>query len=336
MKATTILRQLFLICILFFLSQNILAVQNRAGEITYQKIGDYKYRITLAIYSYTGSSAGRPEIKINFGDGNSENVTRLSEIYLPNNYKKNNYQIEHQYAGPGTYIISIEEPGRNSGILNIPNSVNRYFSLKSVLQISQNLGENNSPVFETPSFAQVLIDSTFTYNCMASETDGDSLSYKLVKCLGENLQAIENYSFHEASNRFSIDPISGDLIWKKAMYLGLYNVAIEIEEWRNNTKIASVIRDIQFEVVDKLTRINNLSKNEISIYPNPTNKTVRFDVQDNEVKSLQIIDLNGKIMIKKILVNKNETLDISKFPKGMYFILIKTDTKTVYKKLIKK
>ena len=328
-----ILKRLFLISITLLLYQSIFAIQNRAGEITYQKIGEYKYLICLSIY--TGASAGMPEVEINFGDGNSESVTRLSEIYLPNDYKKNYYQIEHQFSGPGTYIISIEEPGRNTGIRNIPNSVNTYFSLKSILQISQTLGGNNSSISETPPFAQVLVNSIFTYRCIATDTDGDSLSYKLVKCLGKNGQAIENYSLPEASSSIEINAVSGELVWEKPQYLALYNIAIEIEEWRQGTKIASTIRDIQFEVVDKLTGIADLSENEITIYPNPTSSIVRFDFAGNEVNWIKIIDLSGKLIATKTSVNRNESIDISKFPNGIYFVLIKTDEKEISYKLVK-
>ena len=91
-----ILRPLFLISITLLLYQSIFAIQNRAGEITYRKIGEYKYQISISIYTYTGASAGSPEIEISFGDGNSSTVARSYELYLPNDYKKKFYQIEHQ------------------------------------------------------------------------------------------------------------------------------------------------------------------------------------------------------------------------------------------------
>jgi len=241
--------------IIIFISLSVLiqplyATHNRAGEITYEQIGQYQYRITLITYTYTKAPADRPELDIFFGDGTSETVPRNEEIYLPDDYKRNRYQVIHTYPGPGTFIITMEDPNRNEGVRNIPNSVTVKFALKTILQINPNLGENNTPVMLNPPIDKAAIDLVFIHNPNAFDPDGDSLSYKLAICLGDNSQPIENYRFPEASAGISVDSISGDLIWDSPVFLGIYNIAIEIEEWRSGVKIGSIIRDMQIEVVE--------------------------------------------------------------------------------------
>ena len=334
-KTNQLIKRLFLFVLAILIIHPIVATHNRAGEITYEHIEGYNYRIRLTLYTDTDANAGSPLIEIRFGDGTSEMITRITEVYLPNNYKQNNYLVEHSFSGPGTFIISLEDPNRNEGIRNIPNSVNIVFSLKTILQINSSLGVNSSPYFENLPFDQVLIDSIYTFNSNATDPDGDSLSYKLIECLGENLLPIDNYQYPEANISFDIDPVNGDLIWNKPIYFGLYSVAIEIEEWRSGIKIGSVIRDMQFEVVDKLTGIVRIPESKIKVYPNPTNEIIHFDFAGNEIKFIKVMDLNGKLMLVKALVDRNEIIDLSTYQNGVYFIFIQTDKKTLFHKVIK-
>ncbi len=335
MTFNQILKNLNLLILTVFIFQYAYATHNRAGQITYEHIGENTYRITLKIYTYTLSPADDPKIEVPFGDGTSEMVVRTTEVYLPNNYIQNTYIVDHKYPGPGTYIISIEEPGRNAGIRNIQNSVNMKFALKTILQINSSLGANSSPYFENLPMGMALIDSIYTYNSKATDPDGDSLSYKLTACLGENAEPIDNYQYPEASISFGIDPVSGDLVWNKPIHLGLYSIAIEIEEWRSGIKIGSVIRDIQIQVVDELMGMPDISESKIKAYPNPTKDIVRFDFAGNEIEHIRVMDLNGKIILEKKAVSKNETINLSKFSDGIYFILIKTDRKSLFHKIIK-
>ncbi len=245
-----IYRKIVIVVALLFYALQIYATHNRAGEITYEQIGQYQYRITLITYTYTLAPADRPEIDMYFGDGTSATVARIKEVYLPDDYKQNTYVVVHTYSGPGTYIITFEDPNRNEGVLNIPNSVNIVFALRTILQINPNLGENNTPVMLNPPIDKAAKGLIFIHNPNAYDPDGDSLSYKLSVCLGTNSQPIENYTLPVASVDITVDPISGDLIWNTPVLLGIYNIAIEIEEWRNGVKIGSIIRDMQVEVVE--------------------------------------------------------------------------------------
>ncbi len=243
-------KKIFLLTVLLLTVLQIYATHNRAGEITYEQIGQYRYRITLITYTWTKAPADRPEIDLFFGDGTSTTVPRKEEVYLPDEYKQNTYVTEHTYSGPGTFVITFEDPNRNEGVRNIPNSVNIMFALKTILQINPNLGENNTPVMLNYPIDKAAKDLVFIHNPNAYDPDGDSLSYKLAVCLGNDSQPIESYRLPEASVDITVDPISGDLIWDSPVYLGIYNIAIEIEEWRSGVKIGSIIRDMQIEVIE--------------------------------------------------------------------------------------
>ncbi|MEI7595295.1 MAG: gliding motility-associated C-terminal domain-containing protein [Bacteroidota bacterium] len=241
--------QIFILIAGFAISNNLYATHNRAGEITYRSLGNLSYEAKIVTYTYTPSPADRPTLDILWGDGNTDVLNRISEEYLPNDVKKNVYIGTHTYAAPSTYILSFEDPNRNGGVLNIPNSINVPFYVETELVINPFLGPNTSPELLNPPIDNGCVNQPFIHNPAAYDIDGDSLAYKIVKCKGESGLDIPNYIVPLANISFSIDSYSGDLYWNSPQQQGDYNVAIKIEEWRSGVMIGFVIRDMQISIV---------------------------------------------------------------------------------------
>ncbi|MBN2175975.1 MAG: gliding motility-associated C-terminal domain-containing protein [Bacteroidales bacterium] len=232
-----------------FLSHHLLfATHERAGEITYKHISGLTYEITLITYTYSPSPADRPELEIMWGDGTSTVLPRAGYIDLTAVIRRNIYIGQHTYAGNGIFKISLEDPNRNYGIVNIPNSVNIPFYIESELVINPFLGSNNSVVLLNPPLDYGCVDRLYIHNPGAYDEDGDSLSYKLTVCKGSGGLPIPGYTLPEASNVFTIDVFNGDLIWDKPVLQGEYNVAFIIEEWRLGQRIGYVTRDLQIQI----------------------------------------------------------------------------------------
>ncbi|MCX6224134.1 MAG: gliding motility-associated C-terminal domain-containing protein, partial [Bacteroidia bacterium] len=141
-----------LLFLFVFLPVSLYATHNRAGEITCKQISDLTYRITVITYTSTGPEpvADRPQLEVQFGDGTKAVVRRIEEVILPDYYKRNKYVYDHTYPGPGTYQVLMEDPNRNRGVINIPNSVNVVFSIKTILIINPSIGPNSTPVLLNP------------------------------------------------------------------------------------------------------------------------------------------------------------------------------------------
>jgi len=229
------------------------ATHNRAGEITYVQLSDLTYEITLTTFTYTKSLADRPQLDVNWGDNSISTASRsngpnnFGEI-LPNDYKKNIYIIKHTFPGPGVYRIVVQDPNRNYGVRNIPNSVNVVFSISTTLIVNPAMGRNSTPVLLNPPYDKAALGYVFIHNPAAYDPDGDSLSYKITVCTREDGKPIENYTLPPATHSLRVDSISGDLIWDTPADTGIYNVAMEIQEWRGGRKIGVVVRDMQIEV----------------------------------------------------------------------------------------
>ena len=253
---------------LLFLLANVsaFATHNRAGEITYRHVSGYTYEITVTTITYSPSPADRNELIVNWGDGTSSEVQRVNGpagyntagIYCAHlgemlsgytDVKVNKYTSTHTYAGNSSFIISVEDPNRNHGVANIPNSVNVPFYIETLLVISPFLGANNSPQLLLLPVDKACVGTTFITNPGAYDADGDSLSYKLISCLGANGKNIPGYILPDATNYFVIDERTGDIVWEKPLMQGEYNVAIKISEWRQGVLIGYIIRDFQILVL---------------------------------------------------------------------------------------
>jgi gliding motility-associated-like protein len=230
------------------------ATHNRAGQIVYKHISGYTYEFTVTTFTYTLSAADRPQLDISWGDNTVSTMTRDSIRTLPDNYRKNTYVIRHTYPGAGVYTIVVEDPNRNFGVENIPNSVNVVFSVKTIFRIDPNLGANNAPELLTYPIDKAALGQVFIHNPSAFDMDGDSLSYELTPCTRDRGVEIEGYTPPAASDSLVVNAVTGDLIWASPMHVGIYNVAIQINEWRQGVKIGSIARDMQVEVVDSRNR----------------------------------------------------------------------------------
>jgi gliding motility-associated-like protein len=100
------------------------------------------------------------------------------------------------------------------------------------------------------------------YNPGAFDPDGnDSLSFKLVNALGPFCEPFspDLYIFPNQVQptepspnplqNLSIDPVTGTVTWEVPQRAGIYNLAIEVEEWRDGLMISKVLRDMQIDVL---------------------------------------------------------------------------------------
>lgn len=257
------------LCVLFSMQSK--ATHNRAGEITYKWVGPglYTYEIKATTYTNIGGPnlADRCEDTISFGDGTGAVVLRSNGpigacspahegVHINTFRKLNEYITTHTYPGPGNYLISVEDPNRNVGIINMPNSVNMLFYIESYLVIpSFGSSKNNSPILTYPPIDDGCVTQCFYHNPGAYDTDGDSISYELIPCKGASGSPIAGYVYPASGvgGNFSLDSLTGTLTWCTPQLQGEYNFAILIKEWRldsggNYFMVGYVERDMQVAI----------------------------------------------------------------------------------------
>ena len=258
-----------LFSLLLFANQ-ILATHNRGGEITYVHISGLTYEFTITTCTDVGSSTqtDRDELYLDFDLGTpyaqTDTLQRVIFTAMPFDHKKNVYKGIHTFTSAGTHRITMEDPNRNAGILNIypsgpsgSNSDDVVFALETYLIIDPTqgaAGANNSVQFDDCPCPEIAcVNKPYCYNPLAYDIDDDSLSYELVPPLGVqavplSIPVVYMYPDDIGGGNMSIDPINGTVCWNNPMVQGEFNFTIKISEWRNGNLVGSVIRDIQLTV----------------------------------------------------------------------------------------
>ena len=233
------------------------ATHNRAGEITVEQIGPLTIRATITTYTKTSSvEADRDSLTIRWGDGSETRVGRSNGngngVPLDNDIKFNIYVAEHTYSGQATYTISMQDPNRNAGILNIGNSVQVPFYIETTFTMlnPQFQAFNNSPLLLQPPIDIGFVGQVFVHNPNAVDLEGDSLAYRLITPSQEVGVPVPGYQevsaiAPSADNMFTFSEITGEFRWDAPQQAGEYNIAILIIEYRNGEIISEIVRDMQ-------------------------------------------------------------------------------------------
>ncbi len=272
-----------MLLLLTFLATEAWATHIRAGELTAVRISQssLRYRFTLVIYRDTESSiqVGSNGI-MNFGQGRIIRDKPALEaasvegrfIITPIGHQTEKVTIswEHTFDGPGVFVVSYTEENRNGGIINLGGATSDSipFHIETVIRIDPGLDVNGTPQLTIPPIDRGCVGARFIHNPGAYDPDGDSLAYKMVVPLQDRgTEVIPYLPLDDPSiskiredggtpTNFSIDPITGDMIWDAPEFAGEYNIAFIIEEWRYSELtgryelLGYVTRDMQILIED--------------------------------------------------------------------------------------
>ena len=256
----------------FFFSSELYSTHIRAGEIIAKRISttSLTYEFTIIGYTDTGSEVEFGGGKFDFGDGNiievlDESALSSQKILLENQVALNLYKVIHTFQAPGRYVVSYFEQNRNAQIVNMENSVDTPFFIETEILIDPFFGLNNSPVLLIPPIDNGVVGIRYIHNPGAFDPDGDSLSYELQIPAQDDNNQVVNYrfpnfedfytNFNEGKEDlsgppiFSLDSITGDLVWDAPGSEGEYNFAFRVVEWRKVEdqwfNLGYVTRDMQ-------------------------------------------------------------------------------------------
>ncbi len=249
------------VVVFLYLAEDARATHNRAGEITIQQTGDLTVKVTVTTYTKASSTqADRDSVRVFWGDGSFEFVYRANGkgTLLSNDRKLNYYITSHTYPGRATYTISMMDPNRNGGILNVnpPNSESVPFYIEATYTFlnPQFQGYNNTAILLQPPIDFACVGQRYIHNPNAYDPDGDSLAFEFIVPLQDSGLNVPNYIFPQQiepglDNILTLDPVSGDIIWISPQIAGEYNIAFRVKEYRNGVLISSFIRDMQILVL---------------------------------------------------------------------------------------
>ncbi len=265
MYRNALFRILLFCCLIFSVAvQNLYATHYRAGEITYRVLSGRLYEVTAITYTDPGSRAdpSTEKIVIEWGDNTSSTVYRTSKYIYPDAPKpliqKNTYTTTHLYQTDGDFVIGMFDRNRVNGILNINagNTKDLAFFVASKVRVNSSISNNQSPILLNPPIDKGCKDFVYIHNPAAYDADGDSLVFKLVPPGIAPGEDAPNYTHPAASDSFHLNTRTGRVYWSKPITAGLYNIAIQITEYRFPVEngppiiVGQMIRDMQINIED--------------------------------------------------------------------------------------
>lgn len=277
-----------IITLFFLLSSfsHVFATHNVAGNITFKQVGSMMIEATIHTFTVASSvPADRDSLTLCWGDGICEIVPRDQQFDLGNNRLYNTYIAVHTYDAFDSYTLSMTDPNRNGGILNLnfPGSENVQFHLQTEVKLSTDF--NQSPILLEAPLDIGFTNVPFFHNPNAFDPDGDSLAYKLIVPMEGIDSPVANYVLPNlvgqspSSATFSINETTGTIFWNAPQEPGLYVIAFEVEEYRDGVKISSTIRDMQV-TIEPFGLVGNPPKIVIDedVIVKEAGETIEFDV----------------------------------------------------------
>ncbi|MBT1687919.1 T9SS type B sorting domain-containing protein [Dawidia soli] len=255
----------YLLALVFLLPEVVQATHLRAGNILMTLIDceTRRYRIRVEVYTNTTNTNvlfGGEQDYLDFGDRTGRILVpeigpgdpRYSTDGLPAGTARAYFEIDHTFAGPGTYTVSYVEPNRNAGVVNMDQSVNTTFYLETQVVIDPFYGCSSPAILEVPPIDRACTTVAWFHNPGAKDLDGDRLSYQMVIPFRDRATTVLNYrepndgKFYTNFNngqepngndptgppQFNIHPADGTVTWNAPGTAGEYNIAFIVIDWR--------------------------------------------------------------------------------------------------------
>ncbi|HLG36175.1 MAG TPA: T9SS type A sorting domain-containing protein [Bacteroidia bacterium] len=332
-----IFKVILILWVMFCLTSfSVSAVQAVAGDITYRTINAPTRTFEITVNIYYRFAPGDSTIVIHYGDGYVDTTSITNDSTVANlcsePVAKHVVQVVHSYVSAGNYVISAEVFNRIDSIVNIPNSANVSLYLQMTLQINPFTGSNDSPVCTYVPLDNASQNIVFIHNPVAVDPDGDSLSYEIIPCY-----AAPGYFFPPASNSFSMNAVTGDLVWDTPLTPGYYSVGILIKEWRNGNNIGAAYRDMMIVFCPVVGIGENIFSSGVRIFPNPSDGNIQLTLPETmDELQCEIIDVLGaRVLETNLVASRGQSfLNLSALSKGVYLIRIRSKKEIRSGKLI--
>lgn len=93
-----------------------------------------------------------------------------------------------------------------------------------------------------------------------------------------------------------------------------------------------------FEINPEITEIDDVVSDaeKIKIYPNPTDGILYINVSNSTIDNIVVSDITGKVYVNETVNADQSEIDLSSYPKGIYFVNIVTENDSYTKKVVLK
>lgn len=297
------------------------------------------YKVDLNLFGSTGTSASA------YRTSSTENCVQLSNISLSNNI----FSHTAKKKSVTTFVIPVTlapaSPLANGSYRITAKHSNRDMSVAGWSQSDGGIIEQWTPLGQGNEVFNVELTSSGyklqpSYNTKAVTVNGYSLTNGAVVNQWSDLE--------QANQRFSIIDAGGGYYKIVARHSGkclavtgsgMNNGDDVIQwEWLNGdnfkwqfTEVSPGLQALRQASPD----VNNTyNPKYLKIYPNPAVNHVSIQYSGMDNPQMQLYDISGRLVHTIKNINNMQTIDVSKFAKGVYTLKISEAAKIVFEKII--
>ena len=200
---------------------------------------------------------------LSFGDGKKSVQHYVSKTLVNSTTYQFVYSFDHTYLTDDFFTVSYSDDNRRSEILNLQAPSDHLpFYIEMGVMVASGLKNNHTPIASVPLLGAAELSKRFVYNAGMFDSDGDSISYYLTKpkidsvtyapYQDPNVTAGGTMQDSAAAAIYTLNPMTGDIIWDAPGKMGMYDLAYVVEEWRTvgETKVR-----LSYAMVDMLAEV---------------------------------------------------------------------------------
>ena len=161
--------------------------------------------------------------------------------------------------------------------------------------------------YMTTKAGLIGVDNTVTFNSTTLTAAQSSANYQWIDCdTNTEITGETNQSFTpSADGNYAVEVTSG--------------ACVEMSDC----------------VVFDFLSVDEFSKRNIKVYPNPVVSNLFIEQPISKDMQLQLLSVDGKILLKKTISRKQNSLDMSQFSNGIYFVKLESEGSELTYKIVK-
>ncbi|MCB9303724.1 MAG: T9SS type A sorting domain-containing protein [Lewinellaceae bacterium] len=310
----------------FYLQSAFLQPAFRGGQISVQLVGDcvtsLTVRGTLVSYFQANSPADIPDnLELCWGDGACTALPKVSQGLLKNQLYRTVYEALHTYPSSGTYVLSYSDCCYANDIISFQNQAGVSILLQQEYRIpdAQVEGCNSNPVFLQPPVDIGQPGRPFIYNPNAYDPDGDSLSYELIPLTDPEVYVFPD-EVDACTETFSMDPVTGNLLWESPCLPGWYLFGIKVKEWRNGISLGEQLITLSILIQSPTAVKGKGNALKLAVFPNPALEAAFLEGNIETGLNWQLYDTHGKLVQEATSISFPTRINLEGLPAGLYIL----------------
>jgi hypothetical protein len=247
--------------------------------------------------------------------GNGTNDANNNMFIISGNELQTNAEID--YEEQNTFNIYVQTDDGSGG------------TFTKAFELTANNLNDNAPVLSDASFTidENSANQTVVGTLTATDADGDlnPLTYSIIA--------------GNTNDAFAIDNTAGEITVNQSSELNFeitpeFTLTVEASDgtYNDNAIVTILLNDLTE------TGIHDLQLSNINVYPNPTTGMLTIDLSNitNNLIKIGVINVTGQLVYMEKIENTKSTkkIDLSSYPKGIYFMLLKSNNSITAKKII--